>query len=56
VKRNADDRVHDCVENTGDSRDENNSLLLQILRDRVQQLCADSFNDHIMVYHGLQRY
>lgn len=36
----------DLYDSRGDLRDQNNLLLLRVLRERVRQMCANAFNDH----------
>jgi len=41
--------VRACVDNSGDLRDQDNTMLLRVLRERVRQMCANSFSDQAMV-------
>jgi len=38
-----------CADSRGDLRDQNNLLLLRVLRERVRQMCASAFNDQTVV-------
>jgi len=38
-----------AADNDGDLRDQNNTLLVRILRERVRQMCALCFNDPAVV-------